>query len=942
MKKWCGFLFILLVGFGAAFAAETGSPMTIAVTPFNNLSGKTNYNYLGFQIGEYLNTAFGGMKNIVVVERLRLQEIMKEQKLYLSGVTSEEGAVKLGQLANAKQMVIGSFNVFGDKISMTARIIDIEKGTVVRAAEVDGLFFGDIRPIVKALLYKLLDPKQSKDLPKDLKIDIPVEAKMAALEEQGRESFEDFGKALEASFVNNDKKALEYLKKTITSTEINYLNYDSAGNQFIAKTIKIEGDSLYTKMLQKQIATNAAILKDADEVSYYRNVLKLLLEKIVNSLTADSFMMTIGQPETITEGTVSVKIVLPSKIKIQIKPEAWDKVAGFIAEQDFVNTIENVPGFSRLPKVSRLMPQKDIDKLYDFRAEIRAMYAIQFVDKKNNVLYQLTPQRPVALYSFSRSGYIYEAGDKDVIYAESARSADFAYRDGVVEIQARATKNLAKIQVVLIPESIERRVEFPVYGNSVWKSVLLHCYRQKYIKIANDGDECPQVKDVQITDYFFTIPGYAIPKIPLLSTNNVYSGGVNLNAVAYWGDSGDMAVTAEWSFEGGIGLKSDPVQGSFNSESVLYFPINNTASGFMNGKAKCLIRAGDNRKEIGFQVSSAGCWRSPAFGSDVAFLGDRAIATWAVSDMRGGTVAIDMKTGRTLWTNSQIGNTVSVVEGRLVIASYYYNGSYFGSTSVIEPATGKILANNRILGGTSSGYGKTVLIAWGDGGYLKGGTVALDSVSGSCLWTNASLGQASYLGANRAVVTWDYSQKRGGTTAMDAVTGKTLWTNIVRGKSIAAEGNYVLISGQYGGYTGSTAVLDMVSGKTIWTNKAFGNTVTIAGNLALVSWQYDGKKGETACFELATGRTIWKAPIYGDDIAISGNQAIIVWNNVGNTGGTAGVDLATGDVLWTSSQIGNTIAVRDGIALIGWQSKSITVQGGTACIDLNRIRDRMK
>lgn len=112
----------------------------IAVMPFSNLMDDANLSWLGNGIAETLTTDFGGVKDFILVERMKLAEVMGELKLGLTGMIDPASAQEAGKLLGAEAIVIGSFQKFGDTIRITARIVRVETGVVAETVKVTGAF----------------------------------------------------------------------------------------------------------------------------------------------------------------------------------------------------------------------------------------------------------------------------------------------------------------------------------------------------------------------------------------------------------------------------------------------------------------------------------------------------------------------------------------------------------------------------------------------------------------------------------------------------------------------------------------------------------------------------------------------------------------------------------------------------------------------------------
>jgi TolB-like protein len=81
-----------------------------------------------------------------VIERGRMEEILKEQAFHQIGCTSDECAVEVGELLSVRQILIGSISKVGTVFSVSARIVDVESGEIVNT-EIDD-FKGDISDLL--------------------------------------------------------------------------------------------------------------------------------------------------------------------------------------------------------------------------------------------------------------------------------------------------------------------------------------------------------------------------------------------------------------------------------------------------------------------------------------------------------------------------------------------------------------------------------------------------------------------------------------------------------------------------------------------------------------------------------------------------------------------------------------------------------------------------
>ena len=103
----------------------------MAVLPFTVSEHDTLLTPLGFGLAEFLSTDLAVSNRLVVVDRLRLDAILRELKLVEEGVTDPRAAPRVGRLIGARRLLTGSIAAGpGDNVQLRARIIDVAAGTV--------------------------------------------------------------------------------------------------------------------------------------------------------------------------------------------------------------------------------------------------------------------------------------------------------------------------------------------------------------------------------------------------------------------------------------------------------------------------------------------------------------------------------------------------------------------------------------------------------------------------------------------------------------------------------------------------------------------------------------------------------------------------------------------------------------------------------------------
>ncbi len=156
------------------------SVTTIAIMPFDNFSTGKYQEKLGLLskgLSDFFAYDFSKISNLTVIERDKIDFILKEIKLQQSGAVDEATAVKVGKILGAKYMIFGSITQLDDNLArMVVRVINVETSEIVDAVDKEG------------------KPKYSemeKDLVKKLAAALDVKlnkSEISAIDESGTES----------------------------------------------------------------------------------------------------------------------------------------------------------------------------------------------------------------------------------------------------------------------------------------------------------------------------------------------------------------------------------------------------------------------------------------------------------------------------------------------------------------------------------------------------------------------------------------------------------------------------------------------------------------------------------------------------------------------------------------------------------------------------------
>lgn len=125
---------LFLIVFPATAAAQAKPVVAVLPFGFASTSSGVDTEALGSALTDIVMAEFGKAANIALVERTLVEDILKKQKLLLSGRVSDEEAVRAGRLLQAQYVVAGSVLMIGKESQLSVRIVDVETSGHARNA----------------------------------------------------------------------------------------------------------------------------------------------------------------------------------------------------------------------------------------------------------------------------------------------------------------------------------------------------------------------------------------------------------------------------------------------------------------------------------------------------------------------------------------------------------------------------------------------------------------------------------------------------------------------------------------------------------------------------------------------------------------------------------------------------------------------------------------
>ncbi len=133
------------------------APNSIAVLYFINLSQNPDWIPLQKGLTDMVITDLSKVSSLTVVERARLQSLLDEMGLGMSGLVKEETAPRMGKLLGAARVVQGTFSgKDAENVRIDASLADIRSGSLIAAENITGSL-QQFYQLEKDLVFNVID-----------------------------------------------------------------------------------------------------------------------------------------------------------------------------------------------------------------------------------------------------------------------------------------------------------------------------------------------------------------------------------------------------------------------------------------------------------------------------------------------------------------------------------------------------------------------------------------------------------------------------------------------------------------------------------------------------------------------------------------------------------------------------------------------------------------
>jgi TolB-like protein len=118
--------------YDASRVTQVGTRLSLAILPFDNKGGNPE---VASMVQDNMITTLYNLRRFKILERSKIDEIVKEQKLGMTGFIDPAKAVKVGKVIGVDAILMGSISSTATGVAITARLIDTETGTIITAKD---------------------------------------------------------------------------------------------------------------------------------------------------------------------------------------------------------------------------------------------------------------------------------------------------------------------------------------------------------------------------------------------------------------------------------------------------------------------------------------------------------------------------------------------------------------------------------------------------------------------------------------------------------------------------------------------------------------------------------------------------------------------------------------------------------------------------------------
>lgn len=113
-------------------AVQADAPLRVVVLPFKNITQRPEDAWLSESFSENITLTLAKSQRVQVVERQRIQAILREQQFTQSAFADADSAPLLGKLLGANKILLGTYQHVDNALWVSTRLVDVQTGVVER------------------------------------------------------------------------------------------------------------------------------------------------------------------------------------------------------------------------------------------------------------------------------------------------------------------------------------------------------------------------------------------------------------------------------------------------------------------------------------------------------------------------------------------------------------------------------------------------------------------------------------------------------------------------------------------------------------------------------------------------------------------------------------------------------------------------------------------
>ncbi len=105
---------------------------------FANVTRNSEDDWIGAGIAETVTSDLKLQQSVVVIGREKIFDVLRQLKADVQTELDEKVATQLGRLVGAEWIISGGYQRMGEMLRITARLVDVETGEVLKTVKIDG------------------------------------------------------------------------------------------------------------------------------------------------------------------------------------------------------------------------------------------------------------------------------------------------------------------------------------------------------------------------------------------------------------------------------------------------------------------------------------------------------------------------------------------------------------------------------------------------------------------------------------------------------------------------------------------------------------------------------------------------------------------------------------------------------------------------------------